>query len=234
MSEKIKNEPFMEVTYNGEKIPLTYEDSVTLAQKGMNYDKLNEKNTKLSEEIKNLTKINEGLEKIAKKLNISSEELILGLEEESVKEDILSFSKDNNIPFEYAKKLKDMEEKITALEKEKEELIPIKKKNDEISEFKKIYPDIDEREIDPEILKEWEESKRPLKDVYSELTLKKMLKEKSATKSNKENADSSSGSVAGLPEREEEFTDELIRNMSDKEFNKNFTKILKQYKKGDR
>lgn len=234
MNEKVNNEAFLEVVYNGNKTPLTREETIALSQKGMNYDKLYERAKNLQSENEKLMKLNQKIEKIADELQLSPSELIEGLEEEKVKEEIILYSKENDIPYEYAKKIKDMEGKIKLLEKEKNELIPLKERKEELSEFKKLYPDVDERELDPEILKAWEEGKRPLKDIYNEVTLQKLLKEKEAKKVNEENKNASSGSAIGAPEGEEEFTDEIIRNMSDKEFNRNFSKILKQYKKGER
>ena len=234
MKETKHEEAFIEVVYNGEKIPVEYKEAVNLIQKGMNYDKISEKNALMTEELKELKQTYGGIEEIAKKLNISTRDLIDGLENEREKEDISAFSEENNIPYEYAKKFRDMENKIKSLEKEKEEYIPVMKRNEDLKEFKKIYPDVDERTLSPEIIKEWEESKRPLKDIYNEITLKKLLEEKNIENTNRENHNASSGSALGIPEREEEFTDELIRNMSDKEFNRNFSKILKQYKKGER
>lgn len=225
--------PLLEIVYNGKTLNLTKEDAVKLAQKGMNYDKVAEKCEQLTKEVANLKEKNEKITKIAEDLRLSPDDLINGLYEEQERENISQYSKDNNIPFEYAKKLKEMELQIKSLQKEKEELIPIKRRNEEIKEFKKMYPDVDERNLDPEILKEWEQSKRPLKDIYNEVTLRNILNKKNIEKANEENKNASSGSALGVPEREEEFTDEMIRNMSDKEFNKNFARILKQYKKGE-
>jgi len=225
--------PLLEIVYNGKTLNLTKEDAVKLAQKGMNYDKVAEKCEQLTKEVANLKEKNEKITKIAEDLRLSPDDLINGLYEEQERENISQYSKDNNIPFEYAKKLKEMELQIKSLQKEKEELIPIKRRNEEIKEFKKLYPDVDERNLDPEILKEWEQSKRPLKDIYNEVTLRNILNKKNIEKENEENKNASSGSALGVPEREEEFTDEMIRNMSDKEFNKNFARILKQYKKGE-
>lgn len=226
--------PYLEIVYNGKTYNLTKEDAVELAQKGMNYDKVAQKCEKLTEEVKDLKAKNEKITKIAEDLRLTPDDLINGLYEEQERDNISRYSKENNVPFEYAKKLKDMELQIKSLQKEKEELIPIKRRNEEIKEFKKLYPDIDERNLDPEILKEWEESKRPLKDIYNEVTLRNILNKKDIEKVNEENKNASSGSVLGVPEREEEFTDEMIRNMSDREFNKNFARILKQYKKGEK
>lgn len=226
--------PFLEIVYNGKTYNLTKEDAVELSQKGMNYDKVAQKCEKLTEEVKDLKAKNEKISKIAEDLRLTPDDLINGLYEEQERDNISRYSKENNVPFEYAKKLKDMELQIKSLQKEKEELIPIKRRNEEIKEFKKLYPDVDERNLDPEILKEWEESNRPLKDIYNEVTLRNILNKKDIEKVNEENKNASSGSVLGVPEREEEFTDEMIRNMSDKEFNKNFARILKQYKKGEK
>lgn len=222
---------FLEIVYNGEKIALDKDKAVTLAQKGMNYDKLYEKAVKLGEELDEARTYKEKIEDIAKELRITPDDVLNGINEERKKADIDEYSKEKNIPYEYARQLKDMEGKIAELEKEKAELTPLKKRNEELSEFKKQYPDVDERNLDPEILKEWQEGNRSLKDIYSEITLKKLLSEKAAQKANDENFNASTGSASGIPEREEEFTDDMIRKMSDKEFNKNFSKILKQYKK---
>lgn len=234
MNNQEQNVPFLEIVYNGKPLTLTKEDAKELAQKGMNYDKVIKNYEKLSEEVKDLKKKNEKITKIAEDLRLSPDDLINGLYEEQERANISQYSKDNNIPIEYAKKLKEMEIKIKSLEKEKEELMPIKQREEEIKEFKKIYPDIDERNLDPEILKLWEETKRPLKDIYNEVTLRNLLSKKDMEKANEENKKASSGSMLGVPEREEEFTDEMIRNMSDKEFNRNFARILKQYKKGEK
>ena len=170
--------PLLEIVYNGKTLNLTKEDAVKLAQKGMNYDKVAEKCEQLTKEVTNLKEKNEKITKIAEDLRLSPDDLINGLYEEQERENISQYSKDNNIPFEYAKKLKEMELQIKSLQKEKEELIPIKRRNEEIKEFKKLYPDVDERNLDPEILKEWEQSKRPLKDIYNEVTLRNILNKK--------------------------------------------------------
>ena len=94
--------------------------------------------------------------------------------------------------------------------------------------------DVDEKNLDPEIIKNWEETKRPLKDIYNEVTLKKLMAERAARKANEENFMASSGSVSGIPDKEEVYTDDIVRKMSDKEFSRNFEKILKQYKKGEK
>lgn len=234
MNQQSQNNAYIEVVYNGKKVPLSYDQVIELSQKGMNYDKLYEKSLKMGEELEGLKAVNQKFENIAKGLDISLDQLLSGLDDERERDGIMKYSKENNIPFEYAKKLKELETQIKALEKEKQELIPIKKKNEDILEFKKLYPNVDERDLDPEIIKEWESSKRPLKDVYNEITLRKLLEEKTAKKANEENSNASTGSALGVPEREEEYTDEMIRNMSSKEFNQNFKKILQQYKKGDR
>ena len=147
---------------------------------------------------------------------------------------IAEYSLKNNIPLEKAKNVRDMEKKIKQLEKEKEALEPYKKREEELKELKKAYPDLDEKNLSPEILKEWEETKRPLKDIYNEFTLKKLLSEKKAEEANRENKLASSGSVSGVPDREVEYTEEMIRQMSDKDFERNFIKILNQIKKGEK
>lgn len=225
---------FLKIVYNGQPVALSEEAAIKLAQKGMNYDKLFERFEKALAEISSLRGYKEKIDEIAKELRISADDVVDGIKGESEKVRLAEFSLRNNIPMEYAKNIKDMEKKIALLEKEKEELEPFKKRQVELSELKKLYPDVDEKNLDPEILKSWEETKRPLKDIYNEVTLRKLMEEKAAKSANEENVMASSGSVSGVPDKEEEFTDDMIRNMSDKELNNNFEKILNQLKKGER
>ncbi len=228
------NKEFLEIVYNGESHKLDEETAKTLAQKGMNYDKLFEKYTKLIDERNEAVSYKAKIEEIAKELNVPANEVLEGLVSEKEKMSIAEYSLKNNIPLEKAKSVRDMEKKIKQLEKEKEALEPYKKREEELKELKKVYPDLDEKNLSKEILKEWEETKRPLKDIYNEFTLKKLLSEKKAEEANRENKLASSGSVSGVPDREVEYTDEMIRQMSDKEFERNFVKILNQLKKGEK
>lgn len=228
------NKEFLEIVYNGESHKLDEETAKTLAQKGMNYDKLMEKYTKLIDERNEAVSYKSKIEEIAKELKVPADEVLDGLVSEKEKMSIAEYSLKNNLPLEKAKSVRDMEKKIKQLEKEKEALEPYKKREEELKELKKAYPDLDEKNLSREILKEWEETKRPLKDIYNEFTLKKLLSEKKAEEANRENKLASSGSVSGVPDREVEYTDEMIRQMSDKEIEKNFVKILNQLKKGEK
>lgn len=229
-----KENEFLKVVYNGEPVVLDEKSATALAQKGMNYDKLFEKYNLLKKETDDIKKYKQKIEEIAKELKIPADEVLDSIHNEHEKINIEEYSLRNNVPIEQAKNIKDMEKRIALLEKEKEALVPYKKRQEELEELKKAYPDVDERNLDPEIIRSWEETKRPLKDIYNEITLKKLMAEKAARRANEENLMASSGSVSGIPDKEEEFTDDIIRKMSDKEFSRNFEKILKQYKKGEK
>ena len=228
-----RNEKF-EVTYNGKPYVLSYEQMVVLAQKGMNYDKLYEKLEKMQNEYDDAKIYKEKVGEIAKELSITPEALLKSLDREKEEAGVRDYSEKNNIPVEYARVIKELQNKIGALEKEKEELTPIKRKQDELLNFKKFYPEIDERDIDPEIIKEWEKGERSLYDIYNERMYRKMLEDKNAKIANEENKKAALGSAVGSVEGEKTYTDEDIRNMSDKEFTKNFKDILKHLNKGDR
>ena len=233
--ENLTNEnEFLQIVYNGAPVTLDKEKAVMLAQKGMNYDKLFEKFENLKAELNEANEYKKRIEEIAKELKVPATEVLKSLNDEKEEVSIAEYSLRNNLPLEQAKNFREMEKKIALLEKEKSELEPFKKRQEEISELKAVYPDADERSLDPEILKIWEESKRPLKDVYNEVTLRKLMEEKAAEKANEENLKASSGSVSSVYEKEEEYTDDDIRSMSDAELTRNFEKILKQFKKGER
>jgi len=109
--------------------------------------------------------------------------------------------------------------------------MPIKKRQEQACEFNKVYPDIDIRDIDKGVISKWEETGKPLIDIYNAYIVAKIRQKDDAKKVNENNMKASSGSVSGIPESSQTVTDEMINNMSDKEFVKNFKAILKQYNK---
>ncbi|MBQ0035527.1 MAG: hypothetical protein KBT35_01270 [Firmicutes bacterium] len=72
--QQVETEPFLNIRYDKQDISLTKEEAIELAQKGKNYDRINERYTNL----------NSSLERLAKMNGISVEEYLTKLDETQV------------------------------------------------------------------------------------------------------------------------------------------------------
>ncbi len=226
---KMNDEKFaLDIVYNGEKHTLNEEQTIELAQKGMNYDRLMEKYNAAVSKNEEAEKYKTQIENLAKVSGTTTEEL-MNMFDARVKDfKIERFAENQNVPHIYAEKLMKLNQEIEALKKEKAELLPIKKREDDIAAFNKEYPDVDVRTLDKEITLEWEKSGKPLVDVYNSITVKRLLNKNLAQAANEENKKASSGSVRDSSLGEKIFSDDDIRNMSDADIKKNFKLLMKQ------
>lgn len=58
VQEEVSNQPFLNIRYNKEDIGLSQEEAINYAQKGMNYDKLNERYSSLNSNLERLAQAN--------------------------------------------------------------------------------------------------------------------------------------------------------------------------------
>lgn len=224
----------LEVVYNGERISLDKEQAVTLAQKGMNYDRMYEKYSEAVKKLDSMAGYKEKIDGLAKETGTTPEN-IMALLEKSIREfQVANYAENEKIPPEYAEKMMNMSKEIESLKKEKEELLPIKKREEEIADFNREYPDVNVRELDREVIDAWEKSGKPLTDVYNSYMLKKFMKMRNAKEANEHNMKASSGSVKDASVIEKVYSEEEIRNMSDEEIKRKFKILARQLaKKGD-
>ncbi len=226
---KMNDEKFaLDIVYNGEKHTLNEEQTIELAQKGMNYDRLMEKYNAAVSKNEEAEKYRTQIENLAKASGTTAEELMNMFDARVNDFKVERFAENQNVPHIYAEKLMKLNQEIEALKKEKAELLPIKKREDDIAAFNKEYPDVDVRTLDKEITLEWEKSGKPLVDVYNSITVKKLLNKNLAKAANEENKKASSGSVKDASFGEKIFSDDEIRNMSDADIKKNFKLLMKQ------
>lgn len=226
---KMNDEKFaLDIVYNGEKHTLNEEQTIELAQKGMNYDRLMEKYNAAVAKNEDAEKYKTQIENLAKVSGTTTEELMNMFDARVNNFRVERFAENQNVPHVYAEKLMKLNQEIEALKKEKAELLPIKKREDDILAFNKEYPDVDVRTLDKEITLEWEKSGKPLVDVYNSITVKRLLNKNLAEAANEENKKASSGSVKDASFGEKIFSDDEIRNMSDADIKKNFKLLMKQ------
>lgn len=224
----------LQIVYNGENIILDEEQAVKLAQKGMNYDRMYEKYTEAVEKLDKMANYKDKIESLAKEAGTTPENII-GLLDKNIKEfQVSNYAENERIPHEYAEKMMSLTREIETLKKEKEELLPIKKREEDIKNFNKEYPDVDIRDLDKDVLHIWNNSEKPLTDIYNSVMLKKLLNKKEADNANEQNKKASCGSVRDVSLGEKVFTEEEIRKMSDEEIKNNFKTLVRQLsKKGD-
>ena len=221
----------LQIVYNGENVVLNEEEAITLAQKGMNYDRLYEKFRETSEALKEAENYKNKIEGLAKEAGTTPAN-IMGLLDENIKEmQVSNYAENEKIPPEYAEKLMGLTREIEVLRKEKEELLPLKKRQEDIKQFEKEYPGLDVNGLDKDVLKLWETTDKPLTDIYNSVMLKKLLNKKEADNANEQNRRASSGSVKDSSAGERTFTEDDIRKMSDEEIKNNFKTLLKQLSK---
>ena len=190
------------VKYNKESVNVdSVEDLITNFQKGLNYDKVQEKLNNLQN-----SKAETYLNEKAKELGLSVDEYIDEVrnyerEQEKQKElERLQELMDNNIPEDIAREVIAAGQLRKQLQAEKNELKEQKaqaereaQKNKEYEEFIEAYPDVKAEDIPKEVFEKAEGSS--LKEAYSEWKIKELEKKLSIQEQNEKNAKSSVGSV---------------------------------------
>lgn len=206
-NEKVDFKPLLEevskrAKYNKESVNVdNIDDLITNFQKGLNYDKMQEKFTNLQN-----SKAETYLNKKAKELGLSVDEYIDEVEnyereQERIKErERLEEMLENNIPEDIAREVIAAGQLRKQLQAEKNELKEQKaaqereaQKNKDYEDFIDAYPDVKAEDIPKEVFEKAEESS--LKEAYSEWKIKELEKELAIRKQNEENSKSSVGSV---------------------------------------
>lgn len=228
----------IKVKYNHEEKEIPLEEAITLAQKGMNYDKvLNQ-----LEELKN----DEALkiaDKLASQYGVSRAELLKKWEVDISQREIAECAEKNDIPPEVAEKLLEAERIKKEREAEKQTKADEDKRKKTMDEqekvFREAYPDVKDADIPDEVLHLWLNGTdlTTAYRAYESSSLKKRLiemeKEIAALKTNEENAETSMGSAQTQGDAKPfKVTKEWIRNAAPQEYEKHRHEILEAYKQG--
>lgn len=235
-TEETKAEEMFKVKFNHEEKEITLDEAREYAQKGMNYDKINEKLQAL-ESSPSLKFV----EKQAKKYNMTTEEYLDAVAKEETAAEIAAIAVEKNVSEDVANELYEatkLKEKSIADAKKASE----KAKQDEyMAEFVKQFPDV--KEISQDVWDRFNKGDVSLVDAYSNVNMKNELaslkeqlakyqEKESINNKNTNNAGASTGSVTGNGNASEAFyTAEQVRGMSKAEVSKNFELIEKSMKK---
>lgn len=240
--EPVENTFSLDIKYNGEEQVIDdIERARELAQKGMNYDKINERATQFEEELKQYKDnplydwANDQMQKYGYD---DPKEFLKAV---NINQKTQEYQKQGLSPQE-AKERAEMQYRLEHLEsqvQEKQEQEQLKKEQQEFLEWhdEKVKAGIFDGELDPNSIPEsvWQEvdNGTPLKVAYMEYALEDMAKngEQKVLKKIKENKQTSTGSTQDntQPNNDPKFTPEYIEKMvekhGDKWIDENFDKI---------
>ena len=161
-SSEVDNSPRIKVKYNHEERELTLEEATQLAQKGMNYDKLQEKINSYQND-PGLQYLNE----IAQKNNTSVEELVSYWKEQEQQAQLNELIQ-QNIPEEYAREMLENRKFREQLQQQEKQKAQTEKQNAEYMEFFENFPGVEPKDIPPEVFVRSEQEGIPLKYAYME------------------------------------------------------------------
>ena len=148
------DEPFLTIRYNKEDKGLTREDAITYAQKGMNYDHLNEKYTTLSNRLNELAGMNDmNLDAYLDSLSNAQRNLAINKEIKSLREtypgaedDLLRSVAEKNVNERFAnQESKRIEEERSQEEAQKESL------QKQMDIFTSVFPNVRADQLDDRV-----------------------------------------------------------------------------------
>lgn len=155
----------IKIKYNHEEKELTLEEATQLAQKGLNYDKLQQK----INEFQNHPGL-QYLNDLANRNGMQVEDLVQywkQQEEQAMLNELL----EKNIPEEYAKEMlesrKFREEQLKAQKAQEEEMLKKQEDENQVKDFLEAYPNVKPTDIPQEV---WDKAQQgvPLKYAYME------------------------------------------------------------------
>ena len=179
-SQEQVQEPFLRVKYNKEERGLTQDEAIMLSQKGLNYDKLQEKLQQM-ENNPGLNYLNE----LAQRSNTDIESLVNYWREQEQQQQLNQLVQ-NNIPEEYAREIIENRKFREQLESQQRENQQKEAQNQEFKQFFETFPDVRPEDIPPAV---WENSENgiPLKYAYMEHEMAKLRNDIKVLKQNQTN-----------------------------------------------
>ena len=205
--------PFLNIKYNHEDKALTREEAITLAQKGMNYDNLNDRYTQLNSEVEQLARMNGmNVSEYLKSLKDMQTNFAINKEVQNLKQ---------QYPDANEELLKEIAQKRVAethQNQQKDEATMKKQEDDakrneiarQLDIFQKKYPNVDAQNMDQQVYKLMGEGYTMLeaysiwKDDQNEVRTKEQAKKDAAKKANAANKKKGLGNVdsAGNAEKD--------------------------------
>lgn len=220
--KKLLEELSKKVKYNKESVQIdSIDDVVNNYQKGLNYDKLQEKLNNL-EHSKAMSYITNKAEELGMSVDEYMEQ-VENYEREQQKqreqeklEDMIA----NGVPEDVAKEViatsqlrKELQAEKNKLEKEKQEQLNKESKDKEYADFIKEFPEVKPEDIPKEVFAEAENSS--LREAYMKYQLEEQRKQIEILKKQNENKSSSVGSTTEFGGKENKSSDPFLAGFDD-------------------
>lgn len=248
VQEQVQEEPFITVKYDKEERPLTREEAITAAQKGLNYDRELQRRSEIEAKAKGLEDKLQSVQnqygvfdKIAKHRGVPVDSIIKAAEESFYRSIDAEAAKDPmklaREAREYREKIMDIEPKLETYEQREAEA---KKKQEEdavrgaeVAGFREKYPGVNLTDDQAEKISEWWGKGMPLTEAYElyqsieneRAAIMDEKKKLGVEAKNAENAAASTGAVAQDVGEQGSLTEEAISKMSPRELKKNHSKV---------
>lgn len=217
--------PFLQVKYNKEEVALSKEEAATLAQKGMNYDKVKQAKEELEQKFNNdpsrqyvntlAEEYGVDPEKVLEKLNADALALIAKKEGKTVAEikaERALAEKDATIA-DLSKYKTEIEQKTQASEQLQQET----------EAFEKAHPGVP---ITQEMLEMWGRGYDMETAFEKDSYVKELEKKLNIKKTNEENAAASTGRIGNQEDGHiAEITPEVIKDMTPQQLEKHHSKV---------
>lgn len=163
--EEVKENPKVKLKYNHEEKEYSLDEVVPLAQKGMNYDKIQNDLQSLKG-----SPVFAYVEKIAKANNMTADQVVDAWQKADEQAEINALAQRENVPYEIAERLYKNEQKTNQLEQmfntDRQTKAQQEKQNKEYEEFFREYKDIDPKSIPMEVVQYRNETGKSLTDSY--------------------------------------------------------------------
>jgi hypothetical protein len=206
-TEPVQTEPKFKIKYNHQEEEVDLPTITELAQKGKNYDKLQEKLQGL-EKSPALAYV----EKLAKANNMTVDQIVQHWQQADEQAEIQALAEKDNVPYEIAERLYRVEQKAnqteTRLNTEQQTKAEQEKQQKEFNEFFENYPDVKADSVPKEVWERREKTGKSLSDAMAWHENQQLKSEIKLLKQNAENAKKAPvGSVTAHGSKEIEDSD---------------------------
>lgn len=207
-AEPVTEPQRIKVKYNHEEKELTLEEAATLAQKGLNYDKIQEKLNALQSDPR-LSFV----EELARENNMTTEQYLEAVKEHREQQRLNELIQ-QNIPEDLAREILENRKFREQLQTKEKAAQDQEKQQAQFNEFVQTFPDVKPEEVPKEV---WDKFSQgvPLKYAYMEHAYKQMQTTVQILKQNETNAKKApTGSVTAHGGQEIAAEDDFLRGFN--------------------
>jgi hypothetical protein len=221
---EVKSEPFLRVKYNKEEIELDRDKAIEYTQKGLNYDKIHEKLSKLEAD----PRIG-FVDRMASKFGMTPEQYLDAVKREEEQAEINQLIQ-QNIPEELAQEIYESRKFRDDYQKMQTKSQEDSRRQQQYADFLEAFPDVKPDTIPEQVWQMFNQG-TSLVDAYTRWDYNNLKTQVKANETNQKNQSASTGTVTGQgsPEHGEFFTIEQLKTMSEADMIRHYDKAIKSY-----